>query len=299
MWSCPPDGFLRAENGKEYCMKRVWEYLEITFAALLMSVGIYFFIMPNGFSLGGVTGLSTVLGNLLPFVTPSMLVMFFNVLLLILGFVVIGKDTGARTVYCTLVFSGMTWLFELLFPLSRPLTDEPLLELVYGVLLSGLGSAILFNLDASSGGTDIVALILKKYSSMDVGRALLCVDFFVSVSSFFVFGLEAGLFSLLGLFAKSFLVDGVIENLNACKVFTIITTRHEPIAAYILNEMHHSATTVDAVGEYAQQERKIIYTLCRRSEGVKLKKALREIDPGAFVIIESTSEIIGNGFRSI
>ena len=281
----------------------VWKttktYFMITLGAALMSVGIYFFIMPNGFALGGVSGLATVLGYVIPFVTPSMLIMIFNVLLLILGFVTVGKATGVRTVYCTLVFSGLTWLLELLFPMTAPLTDQPLLELVYGVLLSGCGSAMIFNLDASSGGTDIIALIIKTYSSMDVGRALLCADLFVVLSSFFVFGLKAGMFSLLGLFAKSFLVDGVIENLNACKVFTIITKTPEPIVEYILNEMHHAATSVDAVGEYAHQERKIIYTLCKRSEGVKLKKALRQIDPGAFVIIQSTSEIIGNGFRSI
>ena len=222
-----------------------------------------------------------------------------NALLLALGFLLLGRDTGAKTVYCSFAFSGFTWIFEWLIPLDAPMTDQPLLELVYAIFLTGVGSAILFHVKASSGGTDIVALILKKYTSLDVGKALLCTDFIVAASSFLVFGLKVGLFSLLGLFAKAFLVDSVIENLRVCKSFIIITNHPEPIVDFIINEMHHSATTVDARGEYTHAGRKMIFTLCKRYEGAKLKLKLRELDPEAFVIVQSTSEIIGRGFRSV
>lgn len=275
----------------------VIEYAGMTFGALLMAIGVYFFKVPNGFSTGGVSGIATVFGKTLPFVTPAMLIIIINVLLLIVGFLFIGKETGVKTACCSLAFSGFVQLFEILVPLDSPITDQPFLELVYAILLTGIGSAIIFYCDSSSGGTDIVALILKKYTSINVGSALLCTDFLISVSAFFVFGLKVGLYSVLGLFAKAFLVDGVIESLNVCKSFLVITDKPDEIVDYIIHVMNHSATTLDAVGEYTHQKKKVIITLCRRPEAAKLKQKIRLIDPDAFVIVESTSEIIGRGFR--
>lgn len=278
---------------------KLLSFSAMTFGSLLMAVGVYFFKIPNGFSTGGVSGLATVLGKVIPVVTPGALITGINLLLLMIGFLVLGKETGFRTVYCSLLFSGATWLLEFIVPLDAPLTDQPFLELAYAILLTALGSALLFRFGASSGGTDIVALILKKYTSLDVGKALLCSDTVIAASSFFVFGLRTGLFSMLGLFAKAFLVDSVIEDMNVCKSFMIITDHPEPIVDYIINVMHHSATTVDAVGEYSHVRKKMVFTLCRRMEAVRLKQRLKQIDPSAFVIVESTSEIIGRGFRSV
>ena len=158
------------------------EWLEMTFGSLLIAVGVYFFKVPNGFSLGGVSGISTLLGKVITWswVTPGMLMFGLNVILLIIGFIVIGKDTGIRTAYCSLAYSGMTWILERTVKLEQPMTDQPFLELVYAILLTGIGSAIMFHCRASSGGTDIVALILKKYTSLDVGKALLCSDSLIS-----------------------------------------------------------------------------------------------------------------------
>lgn len=264
--------------------------------SLLMSIGIYFFKMPNGFSTGGISGVSTVISGVFSALSPGQLMFIINAALLIVGFIFIGKETGAKTVVCTFAVSGLTWLFEVLFPLEAPLTDQPFLELAYAMLLEGIGSALIFNCNASSGGTDIIALILKKYTSLNVGNALLCTDLIVAISAFFVFGIEIGLFSLIGLFAKVFLIDSVIESFNICKHFMIITSKPEPIIDYILNEMNHSATTFDACGEYTQEKRKVVMTLCRRYEAAKLKQKIREIDQNAFVTIESTSDIIGKGF---
>lgn len=275
------------------------EWVEMTAGSLLIAIGVYFFKVPNGFSLGGVSGIATLLGKVIPVsvVTPGMIMFALNVILLILGFIVIGKDTGIRTAYCSLTYSGFAWALEHIVVLDGPLTDQPFLELVYAILLSGIGSAIMFHCRASSGGTDIVALILKKFTSLDVGKALLCSDSLIAIAAFPIFGLQAGLFSILGLFAKAFLIDGVIENLNVCKSFMIITAHPEPVVDYILHVMGHSATTIDACGEYTRQSLKAVITVCRRSEAVRLRRFLRETDPEAFVIVESTSEIIGRGFR--
>ena len=196
-------------------------------------------------------------------------------------------------------YSAVTYLLEIVVPLDAPLTNQPLLELVYAMLLTSIGAAMIFNVDASSGGTDIAALILKKYTSIDVGKALLVVDFLVASSSFIIFNVQTGLFSLLGLFSKAFIVDGVIENLNVCKYFIVITEKREEISRYIIENLHHGVTASVVTGEFTNEEKVMLHTVCKRIEAVRLRKEIKNIDPHAFVIITSSSEIIGRGFRDI
>ena len=278
--------------------KKVKSFLMMNLGLLLLSVGVYFFKIPNGFSTGGVTGIGTILGKLTP-VSPGAWIWILNIALLLVGFVFLGKQTGLKTVYCSMMYSAVTYVFERLVPLSEPLSDQPFLELVYAMLLTSVGAAIIFNCNASSGGTDIVALILKKYFSLDVGKALLLADFVVASAAFFVFDITTGLFSLLGLFAKAFIVDGVVESLNSCKYFIVITSRHEEIARYIMEQMHHGVTVSKAVGEYTGEEKMMLHTVCRRIEAIRLRNKVRQIDPKAFTIITTSSEIIGRGFRSV
>ena len=165
--------------------------------------------------------------------------------------------------------------------------------------------AIIFKCHASSGGTDIVALILKKYTEMNVGTALLFTDFLIAAATFISFegngeigfAAETGLFSLIGLFAKVFVVDDILDSINMCKSFTIITTHPEEINEYILKDMKHSATLLDARGAYTGDGRSVIMTVCRRSEAIRLRKKVNEIDSHAFLIVTKTSEIMGKGFR--
>jgi len=285
-------------------MKRFFSELKdygmISFGTLLLTAGVYFFKIPNGFATGGVSGIATILGRLTSAVSPAQWVMLINVTLLIIGAIVLGRTNGIRTVYCTLLFSGMTYLFEIFFPLSAPLTDQPFLELIYAMLLTGVGSAIIFYSQASSGGTDIVALILKKFLPLDTGKALLVTDFLVAASTFFVFGTEAGLFSILGLFMKAFLVDSIIDSFGSCKYFVVITDpgNLEVISTFIMRELHHGVTKTDALGCYTGADKVILHTVCKRMEAIRLRQLIRKIDPHAFVIITTTSEIVGKGFRS-
>jgi uncharacterized membrane-anchored protein YitT (DUF2179 family) len=220
-----------------------------------------------------------------------------NVLLLILGFIFLGKECTAKTLYCTIVYSLEDMVFEYFLPLENPLTDQPLMELIYAILLTGVGSAILFNCGASSGGTDIVALILKKYTPLNTGRALLLSDSLIAASTFFVYGIQAGLYSILGLFAKAFLIDGVIESIGKSKYITIITTNAEPIGEYIIHTMNRSYTRYEAVGGYSHEEKHILITVCKRGEALRLKMKVKELDPASFVIITDANEILGKGFR--
>lgn len=270
----------------------------MTLGCILLAMGVYFFKIPNGFATGGVTGIGTILAKITS-ISAGTWIWLLNAVLLVLGFIFLGKQNGINTVYCSMLYSAITYILEMVLPLSEPLSNQPLLELVYAMLLTSIGSALIFHAGASSGGTDITALILKKYTSIDVGKALLAVDFVVAASSFVVFDVQTGLFSMLGLFAKAFIVDAVIDNMNTCKYFVVITDKREEIAGFIMETLRHGVTVSNVVGEYTKQEKAMIHTVCKRIEAIQLRNKIKEIDPGAFVIITTSSEIIGRGFRGV
>ncbi|HPJ76042.1 MAG TPA: YitT family protein, partial [Clostridia bacterium] len=159
------------------------DYTLITLGVLFVTIGVYFFKFPNNFAIGGVTGLAMILSNALGgTVSSGTIVLVVNVILLIIGYLVLGKKFGNRTLYGSLLFSLSLNLLEILVPMTGPITDEPLLELAFAVMFPALGSAILFNIGASTGGTDIVAMLLKKYTSWDIGRSLLLTDLFLTLA---------------------------------------------------------------------------------------------------------------------
>ncbi|MBQ6461804.1 MAG: YitT family protein [Pseudobutyrivibrio sp.] len=274
----------------------IYEYLMFTIASAVMVIGIYFFKFPNHFSFGGVSGLSIVLAALLPH-TPGYINLVINIVLLILGFITFGKSFGIKTTYITLLVSFGPSILEKLAPMDGPLTTQPVLELMFAIALPAFASAVFFNLGASSGGTDIVAMILKKYTKVDIGTALFMSDVIIVILACLVFNVETGLFSLVGLLAKSLVVDETIENINLAKYFTIICTNPEPIVDYIMNDLGKGATVYKAEGAYGHTEKTVILTILKRQQAVELKNFIRRNQPGAFIAITNSSEIIGKGFR--
>lgn len=274
------------------------EFGLMSLGTALVSVGVYFFKFPNHFSMGGVSGLAILLGEVIhiPWLTPSMFNTIINLLFLVLGFILLDKGFGLRTVYCSLLYSALVQVFEWCFPMTGPMTDELMLELFFAVILPALGSAILFNLDSSTGGTDIAAMILKKYSGLDVGRALLCSDVLIAAAALFIFDTTAGLCSLLGLVLKSVLVDNVIESLNRRKAFIIVTSRPEIACGYITDNLIRGATLWEAEGAYTHKEHHIVLTVLSRGQAVLLRRYLKQEDPCAFMIVTNSSEIFGKGF---
>ncbi|SDB05714.1 Uncharacterized membrane-anchored protein YitT, contains DUF161 and DUF2179 domains [Pseudobutyrivibrio sp. YE44] len=274
----------------------IYEYIMFTIASVVMVVGIYFFKFPNHFSFGGVSGLSIVLAALLPH-TPGYINLIINMFLLLLGFIVFGKEFGVKTTYITLLVSFGPSICERFWPMEGPLTTEPVLELMFAIALPAFASAIFFNLGASSGGTDIVAMILKKYTKVDIGTALFMSDIMIVASACLVFNVQTGLFSLVGLLAKSLVVDETIENINLVKYFTIICNDPDPIVDFIMNDLGKGATVYKAEGAYGHQEKTVILTILKRQQAVELKTFIRKNQPSAFIAITNSSEIIGKGFR--
>ena len=276
--------------------KEIVEYLILTLATAVLVVGVYFFKFPNAFSFGGVTGMAIVLAKFLP-ATPSTITFVINMLLLVLGFLFLGKSFGIKTVYVSVLMSVGLSAMEWIYPMSGPLTSQPVLELIFAIFLPSASAAIMFNLGASGGGTDIVAMILKKYTSWNIGTALIFVDLAIVISACFVFDIQTGLFSLCGLLAKSLVIDDVIENINLCKCFTIISENPEPITKYINDHLKRSATIYKAEGAYTHKEKTVIITVLKRSQAVQLRNFIRVTEPTAFITITKSSEIIGKGFR--
>ena len=278
--------------------RTIEEYAVLTLATLIMVFGIYVFKCPNNFSFGGVTGIAIVLSKFLPG-TPGNITLMINIVLLLLGFILLGKGFGIKTAYVSILMSVGLSLAEVWFPMEKPLTTEPVLELIYAIVLPAFSSAIFFNMNASSGGTDIVAMILKKYTKLNIGSALFFSDMLIVILSCFVFDMQTGLFSLSGLLAKSLVVDNVIESINLCKYFTIICEDPDPICDFIMNTLHRSATVYDAEGTYEHRKKKVIITIMKRSQAVELRNFIRRTQPSAFIAITNSSEIIGKGFRGL
>ena len=275
--------------------KTFLEYALITVSTLTMAFGIYFFKFPNNFTFGGVTGLSVALGRITP-ISPSGINFIVNMILLLLGFLFLGRKFGLKTVYSSMLLSITLSALEKIYPLSKPLTDDPLLELIFAIALPAFGSALLFTIGASSGGTDIVAMIMKKYTSINIGRALLLSDLFITASACFIFDIKTVLFSFLGLFCKSLVIDNVIESINLCKSFHVICSNPEVICDFVVNRLHRSATICEATGAFSHQHKYIVITVLKRPQAIALQHFIKQVEPGAFILISNTSEIIGKGF---
>lgn len=270
----------------------------LTISTLIMAVGIYFFKFANNFTFGGITGIAVLVAKFLP-ISASDFSFVVNILLLIIGWIVLGKSFAEKTAYSTILLSVSLSLLERIYPMSHPLTNEPLLELIFAILLPALGSAILFNIGASSGGTDVIAMILKKYTSVDIGKGLMISDLIFTLAGFLVFNVKTGLYSLFCLIMRSALIDNFIESFNRSKYFHVVTSNATCICDFIQNDLQRGATIVNATGAFTGDDKYIILTVLSPSQAVKLRNFIKEQDPKAFLLVSNTSEIIGKGFHSV
>lgn len=288
-------------------------YLIITIGGIIVSCGVYFFSFPNNFSTGGTSALSVLLArvvaNISPtmaeYMTPGLIMASVNVVLLIIALIIFGKSFAFKTIYCSLLISVSSFVLEGVLPIriitggSPTLTGDALLELIFSIGCIAIGSAITFSVGASSGGTDIVAMILKKYTNLDISRALFVSDAVLVGASFFIFGIRIGLYSLLGLILKSFIVDIVIDGIYLTKCFYIITSRDREIVDFINNRLHRGATVSMCTGSFTNEDKKIIITVLSRTQAMQLKNFITQSGDGSdFTIITNSSDIIGKGFRS-
>lgn len=274
-------------------------FLILNLGLIFTAVGISIFKTPNHFAFGGTSGLSIILSTLFPKRNVGAFMWIVNAALVVLGFFFLGIRSMGWTIYSSFALSFYVSACEVIYPLSFPLTHDVFLELCFAVILPAVGAAMVFNVGASTGGTDIVAMILHKYTSLEIGRVLLVSDLGIVLIAAYLYGAQTGLYCILGMILKCTVVDSAIESLNLRKVCTIISKYPDQVEDFIINDLHRSATEQNAFGVYTKQEQKVLMTVLTRSETNRLRIHLRQIDPHAFITIVNSSEIIGKGFRSI
>ena len=283
---------------KEKLMSEIRAYLLITFGLLIYTFSVTAFLAPHRMVGGGVTGISTIIYFLSGEVIPIGYSYFvINFLLVTIAIKILGPRFGFKTIYA--IFMSSFLLSVLQNFIHEPLLEDKFMCAVISGIMCGAGIGISLVNGGSTAGTDIIAMILKKYTKLNIGGALFLVDLFIVLASCLVFDAQTGLFSLCGLLAKSLVVDNVIESINMCKYFTIICNDPEPICEFITQKLNRSATVYHAEGAYQHNDKAVILSVMKRSQAVELRNFIHENQPSAFIAITNSSEIIGKGFRGL
>lgn len=267
------------------------EFLIITFATVIVAAAVFFFLIPSHVSVGSISGLAIVLGNFIP-LNISAITLVLNIFLLILGFLFIGREFGAKTVYTSLLLPVMLGVFELLFPNNQSITNDAFLDMLCYIFVVSIGLAMLFNRNASSGGLDIVAKFLNKYFHMDLGKAMSLAGMCVALSSALVYDKKIVVLSVLGTYLNGIALDHFIFGFNLKKRVCIISKREEEIRDFILHHLHSGATIYEAVGAYDNQPKKEIITIVDKNKYAMLMSYIMKTDKNAFVTVYTVNEII-------
>lgn len=277
---------------------KVKEYIFITIGFIFVAIGVEYFFMPNNLATGGITGLSLVINHYVPMLSTGAIMILINIILFLLGFLLLGKAFGAKTLYASFGLAATMWIIEKSFK-PFALTEDLMLASVIGTLILGTGLAIVFTQNASTGGTDIIAKILNKFFGINMGRAMQAVDFFVVVSGAITFGLNRGLYAMLCVLLNGMVINRVISGFNACKEVMIMSSKTEEIRRYITVDMDRGCTILNGEGGYTAQVTKVIYCVMDNRELIRLKRHIRQIDPKAFVTVNEAHEVMGEGFNNI
>ena len=267
------------------------EFIVITFATLIVSAAVFFFLIPSQVSVGSISGLAMILGNIIP-LHISIITFILNGLLLIIGFLLIGKEFGAKTVYTSLLPPLFLRIFEIWFPDFSSINGDPFLDMVCYIFVVSIGLAILFRENASSGGLDIVAKLLNKYFRMDMGKAMALPGMCVALSSILFYDKKLVVLSLLGTYLNGLVLDHFIFGLNLKKRVCIISEKEAEIRSFILNRLHSGATIYEGRGAYDGQPKTEIITIVDKNEYALLMSYLLKTDPSAFVTVYTVSEVI-------
>ncbi len=266
---------------------------------ILTAVAMVLFKTPNHLAFGGTTGVAIVLGALFPQLPVSSFMWVLNIALVILGFIFLDRKAMIWSSFASIALSAYVSLFEWIFPVQGSITGDLTLDVCFAVLLPALGSALVFDIGASTGGTDILAMILRKRTDIEIGKALFVVDILIVCSAAVIYGPRTGLWCVLGLVAKTFVVDSAIESIRQRKVCKVICKYPHDVEEFIVRELGRTATVTAGWGAYSGRRVVIITTVLTRREAMELRLYVRSIDKGAFITITSSSEIIGRGFRGV
>lgn len=270
--------------------KMISEYLAITVGTAIIAAAVYFFMIPSHILVGSVSALAMVINNFIP-IPISMLTLFFNVILLLIGFFFIGRDFGAKTVYTSVLMPLILRVFEIVVPDVRSISGDALLDTGCYIFIVSVGLAILFVRNASSGGLDVVAKLMNKYLHMELGKAMGLSGMLVALSSAFFYDGKTVLLSVLGTYLSGIVLDHFIFGFNVKKRVCIISPKIDQIKQFILTELHSGATIYEATGAFNGERRIEIITIVDKSEYAQLMRFLSQTDPTAFITVYTVNEV--------
>ena len=272
-------------------MKRIWEWALITLGAVIGALAVFFFLMPSHLAVGSVTGLAIVLSELTA-LDVSLITLGLNVVLLVGGLVLIGRDFGVKTIYTSLLLPVALGVLERMFPDVQSIMGDPFLDMLCFIFLAGVGSAVLFNLNASSGGLDIVAKILNKYLRVELGTAISVSGICVALTAALVYDAKTVALSVLGTYLFGLALDHFIFGMNIKKRVCIMSEKQEEITRFILDTLHSGASLYQAVGAYTGESRSENIVIVTKQEYLKLINYISATDPSAFVTVYNVNEVI-------
>jgi uncharacterized membrane-anchored protein YitT (DUF2179 family) len=280
--------------------KGVFEYIAITIGSALMAIGLNFFLEPNTIAPGGVVGLAIIIQRLtgIPIDITNLAI---NIPLFITGVILLGKAFGFKTAYATIIFSGFIRLFLIIFGQGSMITQDLLLASIYGGTLMGIGLGIIFRFGGTTGGTDLAAAIINKFfPSLSTAKIMMLLDLVIVASAGIIQKtVETSLYSAISLYLLVKLADFIVEDLSYAKAFLIISDKQEAIGKKILQEIGRGATVFEGRGLYTGNKRDIIMCVVNRTQVVKLKRTVYEIDEKAFILVTTIHEVLGEGFKEM
>lgn len=266
------------------------EFAIITIGTAIVAAAVFFFMLPSHVSVGSGAALAMVLSNFIP-LSVSTITLIMNVGLLIIGFILIGPEFGVKTVYCSILMPLIMGVFELIFPAFQSITQDPLLDVICYILVVGVGLAILFSRNASSGGLDIVAKIMNKYFRIELGKAMSYAGIAVALSSALCYDSKTVVLSLLGTYAGGIVVDNFIFGINIKRRVCVISKELDTIVDFVLHELHSGATLDEIIGAYDREAKMEMVTIVDKTEYRRLMDFIRKTDPKAFVTVYSVSDM--------
>lgn len=271
----------------------------ILIGSFFVAFGTYFFLAPNHIAAGGTSGVAIIINSIFPNIPIGLLMMGMEIILFIIGIIIIGPVFGGKTIFCSFSISSLVLLMGKIYPNVKPLSNDILIQLILGILICGLGMGIVFNSNASTGGTDIIAKIINKYTQISIGKSVLMADIAVTIAATLILGVNKGMYAILGVILNSTIIDKVILSLNSYKQVAIISNNGENIKNYIVNELSRSATIYYAKGAYKNSNKEVITTILDRKQFLKLKNYIKILDSKAFITVNDVNEVLGEGFTRI
>lgn len=274
------------------------EYILILVGVFLVAMSLEYFFIPNNIAAGGLTGLAIVINHYIPSISTGPLVFIMDLFLFVIGFIFLGKNFGVKTIVSSFSLAGMMTIIETYFN-PKAITNDLMLAAIFGTFITAIGMAIVFNANASTGGTDTIAKIMNKFFHIDIGKSLLAVDFIVTLLGAVTFGINIGLYGLLSVIINGIAIDKVIEGFQVCKEVTVISTKSDEIGKFIMDELERGCTYLKGVGGFSGKDTYILYAVLGRNEFIKLKQYISKVDPKAFITVGEVHEVMGEGFKNI